>query len=126
MRRFALLFVCAICLVVFGLPGTSAAHEPGSWWSCFGGEPINGDTDAERDGNCWMHWNNAERGWHFIGSDDWPDGSRAVIRNARLAWTDGHALNAPEDSNWDNHVRWNGACIRLWVQLQSERQPGSR
>ncbi len=84
----------------------AAAHTSDGTWTCSGGDPV---TTPGDDGDCWRHWPNASRSWHFSGSGI-SSAERQVLRLGRDQWTNGHVLSAPENSSAPSHVANNASC----------------
>ena len=74
-KRFKILFLISITLVgPFGSSTIAApafAHTPDGTWTCHGGEPRDNN-----NGQCFYHWPDAQRSWHFVSG--FPAGSEAM------------------------------------------------
>lgn len=115
-------FTAAVAfLLVTGVPALpaapAAAHTPTSHWTCWLGGGGSG-------GLCFYHWPFAERRWHFMSNV--PSNARDAIHKGSHTVTDGHALQAIQDSNAPNHVHWDSvcvvACVTGWVSENGSAQ----
>ena len=99
----AVLAVATLVAALWSFQPSAMAHNPpaNNDWNCF----------ADTNANCWYHWPNATRGWHFSGTV--PTDVRNNVRGARNTITAGHVLSAPEDGSAPSHVYWRGTVCNV-------------
>lgn len=98
----ALLLVSA---AVVGWSSAALAHQPPAdgGWTCH-----NGNGRFDNPGDCWFHWPDAQRTWHYLG--EVPDNAKAAITAGRDEIVAGHPLSAPIDADAPNHIHWDTTC----------------
>jgi hypothetical protein len=111
-RVAAVLFAVGLIVGVLSVQ-PAGAHTPDGTWSCSRGEPqqVPGDT-----GDCWRHWPYASREWHFSGSGI-SSTERTILLLGRDQWTNGHVLDAHENSGAPSHVINDTACYVACVAV---------